>query len=67
MPEGHLHGRLAGLGPDAVRAVSSCSRHGFKHSAAVGEAAAEIMTEGRSSLDLSPSGLARFRGHEGRY
>ncbi len=93
MREAHLHGRLAGLGPDAVRAVtclytvtpdsnflidrhpeherilavSPCSGHGFKHSAAVGEAAAEIMIEGRSSLDLSPFGLARFRGREGRY
>ncbi len=34
--------------------VSACSGHGFKHSAALGEALAERLLQGRSTLDLSP-------------
>ena len=34
--------------------VSACSGHGFKHSAALGEALAERLLHGRSTLDLSP-------------
>lgn len=34
--------------------VSACSGHGFKHSAALGEAVAERLLTGRSTLDLSP-------------
>jgi sarcosine oxidase len=34
--------------------VSACSGHGFKHSAALGEAVAERLLHGRSALDLSP-------------
>jgi sarcosine oxidase len=34
--------------------ASACSGHGFKHSAALGEALAEQMRLGRSALDLSP-------------
>lgn len=45
-----------------VLLVSPCSGHGFKHSAAIGEAVAEIVTEGTSRLDVSPFGLGRF-GH----
>jgi len=45
---------------DRVLIVSPCSGHGFKHSAAIGEAVAELVTEGRSRLDLSPFRLARF-------
>ena len=33
--------------------VSACSGHGFKHSAAIGEAVAESIVGGRSRLDLS--------------
>lgn len=44
-----------------VIVVSPCSGHGFKHSAAIGEAVAEWVIEGRSRLDLSPFGLGRFR------
>ena len=33
--------------------VSACSGHGFKHSAALGEALAQQVLEGRSSIDLS--------------
>jgi sarcosine oxidase len=38
--------------------VSACSGHGFKHSAALGEALAEQLLEGRSAVDLSPFGWA---------
>jgi sarcosine oxidase len=50
--------------PDSERIllVSACSGHGFKHSAAIGEAAAEIALTGHSTLDLSPFGLARLSG-----
>ena len=40
--------------------VSPCSGHGFKHSAAIGEAVAEWVTEGKSRLDLAPFALGRF-------
>jgi len=39
--------------------VSPCSGHGFKHSAAIGEAVAEWVTEGKSRLDLAPFALGR--------
>jgi sarcosine oxidase len=45
---------------DRVLIVSPCSGHGFKHSTAIGEAVAELVTEGDSRLDLSPFRLARF-------
>jgi sarcosine oxidase len=47
--------------PDAERVlvVSPCSGHGFKHSAAIGEAIAERLTTGTSRLDLSPFALGR--------
>lgn len=47
--------------PDAERVIvaSPCSGHGFKHSAAIGEAIAELVTEGRSRIDLAPFSLAR--------
>lgn len=44
---------------DGVIIASPCSGHGFKHSAAVGEALAQIIAEGRARLDLSKFGLAR--------
>jgi sarcosine oxidase len=37
-----------------VLVVSACSGHGFKHSAAIGEAVAELVTTGRSAIDLAP-------------
>ena len=48
--------------PDSDRVIvaSPCSGHGFKHSAAIGEAIAERLTEGASRLDLAPFTLARF-------
>jgi sarcosine oxidase len=42
--------------------VSACSGHGFKHSAAIGEAVAELAMTGRSTLDLSGFGLGRLKG-----
>lgn len=42
--------------PD-VLLVSPCSGHGFKHSAAIGEAIAERLVSGRSTIDLSPFAL----------
>lgn len=36
------------------------SSHGFKHSAAVGEALAEMTVDGRTQFDLSAFGLERF-------
>jgi glycine/D-amino acid oxidase-like deaminating enzyme len=43
-----------------VQVVSACSGHGFKHSAAIGEAVAQRATTGSSTLDLSSFGLRRF-------
>jgi sarcosine oxidase len=50
------------LHPESERIVvaSPCSGHGFKHSAAIGEAIAELVLSGRSRLDLAPFSLARF-------
>jgi sarcosine oxidase len=48
---------------DRVWLASACSGHGFKHSAAVGEALAEMATqEGKTRFDLSAFALARFGG-----
>ncbi|MBS0664300.1 MAG: N-methyl-L-tryptophan oxidase [Verrucomicrobia bacterium] len=47
-------------GQPRVLVASPCSGHGFKHSAAVGEALAEIVVEGRSRIDLSGFRWARF-------
>ncbi|HTT84504.1 MAG TPA: N-methyl-L-tryptophan oxidase [Rhizomicrobium sp.] len=43
-----------------VLIASCCSGHGFKHSAALGEAASQLIVEGRSDIDLTPFALARF-------
>jgi sarcosine oxidase len=43
-----------------VLVVSPCSGHGFKFASAIGEIAAQLVTEGRSWLDLSPFALRRF-------
>ena len=47
-------------GSDRVLVASPCSGHGFKHSAAIGEALAERAIEGASRQDLSAFALARF-------
>jgi sarcosine oxidase len=41
-----------------VIVASPCSGHGFKHSAAIGEALAQLATRGESTIDLSPYALA---------
>jgi sarcosine oxidase len=48
--------------PEMPRVIvaSPCSGHGFKHSAAIGEALAEIVTQGKSRLDLSAFKFTRF-------
>ena len=45
-------------GMDRVLVASPCSGHGFKHSAAIGEAVAQWIVDGRPALDLSPFRLA---------
>ena len=47
-------------GMPRVIIASPCSGHGFKHSAAIGEALAEIVIDGKSRLDLSPFKFNRF-------
>jgi len=43
-----------------VTVVSACSGHGFKHSAAIGEALAQRCLSGKSEIDLSAFSLSRF-------
>ena len=40
--------------------VAACSGHGFKHSAAIGEAVAQVALTGRIAIDLQPFGLGRY-------
>jgi sarcosine oxidase len=48
--------------PDSDRVIvaSPCSGHGFKHSAAIGEALAELAVTGKSHFDLSAFRMGRF-------
>jgi sarcosine oxidase len=48
--------------PQSERIIiaSPCSGHGFKHSAAIGEALAELAIDAKSRFDLSAFGLGRF-------
>jgi sarcosine oxidase len=41
-------------GCERIVIASPCSGHGFKHSAALGEAIAQVIATGNSTLDLSP-------------
>jgi sarcosine oxidase len=41
--------------------ASPCSGHGFKHSAAIGEALAELVIDGKSRIDISSFSLRRFQ------
>jgi sarcosine oxidase len=41
--------------------ASPCSGHGFKHSAAIGEALAEQVIYGKSKIDISSFSMKRFR------
>ena len=43
-----------------ITVVSPCSGHGFKHSAAIGEAVCQRLLDGASRVDLSPFSLSRF-------
>ena len=54
--------------PDWARVLvaSPCSGHGFKHSAAIGEALAQRVLDGNSRLDLTSFSLARFAGNSAR-
>jgi sarcosine oxidase len=45
---------------DRVIIASPCSGHGFKHSAAIGEALAQWIIDGRSHVDLGAFNLRRF-------
>ena len=45
---------------ERVLVASPCCGHGFKHSAAIGEALAERVVDGASRLDLSPFRWSRF-------
>jgi sarcosine oxidase len=47
-------------GADRVIVASPCSGHGFKHSAAIGEALAEWAIDGASRQDLSAFKMSRF-------
>lgn len=55
-------GFLIASHPDDSRitVASPCSGHGFKHSAAIGEALAQMTLEGGARLDLSAFGPERF-------
>lgn len=55
-------GFIVDRAPDAERVIlaSPCSGHGFKHSAALGEAIADLAEGGKSRFDLSAFALSRF-------
>jgi sarcosine oxidase subunit beta len=40
--------------------------HGFQHSPAAGEAVAELLVDGQTTIDIRDLRLARFTGHDGR-
>jgi sarcosine oxidase len=46
---------------DRIMIASPCSGHGFKHSAAIGEALAEQVIDGKSKIDISSFSLKRFK------
>jgi sarcosine oxidase len=50
-------------GCERVILASPCSGHGFKHSAAIGEALAQLALDGRSAADLRAFSLARLMVH----
>lgn len=45
---------------ERVTRISACSGHGFKHSGAIGEAVAERVLNGTSTIDLSTFAIARL-------
>ena len=46
---------------DRIMIASPCSGHGFKHSAAIGEALAEQVIDGKSKIDISSFSMKRFK------
>ncbi|WP_230530150.1 N-methyl-L-tryptophan oxidase [Microvirga roseola] len=46
---------------ERILVASPCSGHGFKHSAAIGEALAQTVLDGRSRTDVSAFALSRFQ------
>lgn len=46
---------------DRIIIASPCSGHGFKHSAAIGEALAEQVIDGKSKIEMSSFSLKRFK------
>ena len=46
---------------DRIIIASPCSGHGFKHSAAIGEALAEQVIDGKSKIDISSFSMKRFK------
>ena len=59
-PDSHF---VIDVHPENERIIiaSPCSGHGFKHSAAIGEALAEQVIDGKSKLDTSSFSLKRFK------
>jgi sarcosine oxidase len=59
-PDSHF---IIDVHPDNDRIIiaSPCSGHGFKHSAAIGEALAELAINGKSKNDISSFSLMRFK------
>jgi sarcosine oxidase len=46
---------------DRIMIASPCSGHGFKHSAAIGEALAQQVIDGKSKIDISSFSMKRFK------
>jgi sarcosine oxidase len=46
---------------DRILIASACSGHGFKHSAAIGEALADLAVQGASKIDISSFSIERFK------
>jgi len=46
---------------DRIMIASPCSGHGFKHSAAIGEALAEQVIDGKSHINISSFSMKRFK------
>lgn len=45
---------------DRLFVISACSGHGFKHSAGIGDAIADVISREASGIELAPFGLMRF-------
>jgi sarcosine oxidase len=52
-------------GHNGIVIASPCSGHGFKHSAAIGEVLAELVTDGKSKIDISSFKMERFASSVG--